>query len=180
MKRRSVLLQIGIVSVLVAVIIISATFNSIDASKNTTVPEYVSNMKLDNYTNGTQALAQMNQLHFTDIDMISAYIAEYSNKSNPYSEEKTGMIVWAGVSRSYDDASELLNRMVDRIDSSTTSAFESTKKLTFAGTEVYQVSGPGGDHYFYHSQKSPDTVIWLIIQNIGDTIALVEQALNLF
>lgn len=136
-------------------------------------------MKLGDFTEGAQALAQVNQLHGTTIDLKDAYIAVYSHDFNPYHNDKARVTVWVGTARSNDSAAGLLKRMVAGISNGGT-PFSKPKRLTVGGYEIYQVTGLGGDHFFYQSPNNGQRVIWLTVEEAGNTISIVEQALDEF
>ncbi|MBI2851347.1 MAG: hypothetical protein HYX80_10000 [Chloroflexi bacterium] len=137
-------------------------------------------MKLGSFIEGSQALAQVNQLHGTTIDLSSAYIAEYSHDFNPYHNDRARVTVWVGTARSNDAAAALLSRMVAGISTGNT-PFSKPERVTVAGLDIYQVTGSGGDHFFYQSRESPDRVVWLTIEEAGDAVSsIVEQAVDEF
>ena len=66
---------------------------------------------------------------------------------------------------------------------SSNSGFSNLKLLTVTQGyhihEVFQVEGPGGKHFFYHSRESRERIVWLSIES-GDTMSILEQAVKTF
>ncbi|HLB28142.1 MAG TPA: hypothetical protein VJK47_02905 [Dehalococcoidales bacterium] len=180
-KSRSSLLQLTIVGAILAAIALSFGLNVLSQGAPAGVPSKLADMKLNknSYVEGAQALARVNQLHGTAINLMSAYIAEYSHDFNPYHTDRARVTVWVGTAGSNDAATQLLNRMVSGIGNGN-EMFGNMQQLNLDGDAVYQVSGAGGDHFFYQSRKSPDRVIWLTIAEAGNTMSIVEQALDEF
>jgi hypothetical protein len=178
-RTRSGLLQLSIVIGILALVGGSFLFKVLSPQTPEDVPGQLGDMKLGSFVEGTQALAQVNQLHGTTIDLQEAYIAEYSHDFNPYHPDKARVTVWVGTSRNNNAAAALLNRMANGIAGGRGS-FTEMEKVSVSGIDVFQVKGPGGEHFFYQSKVSPDRVVWLIIQDSPNTTPLVEQAIDEF
>lgn len=135
------------------------------------VPEQLGTLQLVGSSAGPEAMAQVDRLHGTDIQLTSAYIVEYAHGNER-------LTVWVGEGASSDDAAGLIRRMVEAIAEGG-SGFGKLQKLPMAGQEVFQVDGPGGQHFFYQSSRADKQVIWLII-NGADALPILEQALQNF
>ncbi|MDP2729914.1 MAG: hypothetical protein Q8O55_05480 [Dehalococcoidales bacterium] len=156
------LLQLLIVAVLMTAIGISFGLNVLAPRNIEGVPEELGGMKLASFTDGEQALAQISQLHGTSIELVNAYIASYSHDFNPYHNDDSQVTVWAGKTGNKDEAVKLTERMSEAIKRGD-SPFSNLQQLTLDGHEVFQVTGPSGEHFFYVSPKT-DMVIWLTIK----------------
>lgn len=135
------------------------------------MPERLGTLQLIGVTEGSEAMAQVNRLHGTNIKLVSAYIAEYGHGNER-------VTVWVGRAESRDAATELTGRMVDAIEKGG-AGFNNLQRLTIAGHQVFQVDGPGGEHFFYSSREQPERVIWLIVEAV-DALPILEQALKNF
>lgn len=128
------------------------------------VPGILAGMKLRSVTEGEEAMARVNQLHGTGIELSDAFIAEYSYDFNAYQTNNDHVTVWVGEAESGEAAKQLTERMIRGIEKGT-SVFGKPELITTAGQEVYQVRGPGGEHFFYISKKNAKQVIWAIISS---------------
>lgn len=139
------------------------------------VPKQWGEMVLASSTGGSEALTQINKLHGTNIELVSAYIAEYAH-SSPYHNVRA--TVWVGKAENPAAAAELVKRMQEAIGKGGT-PFTNLQRLTLGGNEVFQVSGSGGEHFFYNSNKTEGQVVWLTIQ-APDAISIMEEAMDTF
>lgn len=132
------------------------------------LPERLGTLQLVGSSAGPEAMARVDRLHGTDIQLTGAYIVEYADGNERLS-------VWVGEGASSDDAAELIRRMAVAIDEGD-SGFGNLQKLTIVGHEVFQVNGPGGQHFFYQSARANKQVVWLII-DAADALPIVENTL---
>ncbi|MBI2305053.1 MAG: hypothetical protein HYU86_09970 [Chloroflexi bacterium] len=143
------------------------------------VPERLGTMELIRKVEGSEAMAQITKLHGVNIELETAYIADYA-------QGQDRVTAWVGRAESKDAALELLKRMSSGIERGG-SGFGNLQRLTVAGQEVFQAQGPDGKHFFYNPQKqSPygsweprDEVVWLTIE-ASDAMPIVEQAVKAF
>ena len=176
-KKRpgTILFQLLIVIAFLALIWFSFGQNVLAPQKQAAVPERLGTLELVSSNEGSEAIGQISKLHGTDITLVEAYIARYA-RSN---EEVT---VWVGRAENSDDAAELIKRMADGIASGN-SGFSNLKRLSitqgYHNYEVFQVDGPGGKHFFYHSREPRERVVWLSIE-ASDTMPILEQAIKTF
>lgn len=179
-KRRNVIFQISIVVILIAGIWFSFGNNVLaPLNKHAGIPEHLGEMKVATHTKGEEALAQVNQLHGSDIKLESAYIVEYSHAFDPYHGANTERAtVWVGKTNSAEAARDLSERMRQAIQKGG-SPFTDPQTIKVAGQSVFQVKGPGGEHFFYTSARDSTEVVWLII-NSPDTPSLLAEAVNSF
>jgi hypothetical protein len=139
-------------------------------------PERLGNLELIGTVRGAEAMAQINRLHALDIELADAFVAEYTH-SSPY-HGNSHATIWVGKAENAEAASRLTQRMVDSI-SEGGSAFNNLQRQTVADHEVFQVSGPGGEHFFYNSQKQREVVVWLTIE-ADDPLPILKEAVNTF
>jgi hypothetical protein len=171
MRRGPILLQLLAVAGFLAVVWFSFGQNVLAFREQLNVPERLGILQRVSSSDGPEAMARVDRLHGTDIQLTSAYIVEYV-----YGAERG--TVWVGEAASSDDAVELTRRMVEAIAEGG-SGFGNLQKLTIAGHEVFQVDGPGGQHFFYHSDRTREQVVWLII-DAADVLPILEQTLQNF
>ena len=139
-------------------------------------PEQLGNLELISTVRGAEAMAQINRLHGLDIDLADAFVAVYIH-SSPY-HGNSHATIWVGRAENAEAASRLTQRMVDSI-SEGDSAFNNLQRLPIAGHEVFRVDGPGGEHFFYNSQKRREAVVWLIIEADG-SLSILKEAVKIF
>ena len=120
-------------------------------------------MELISNIEGADATAQISRLHGTDIELVSSYIAEYV-----HSNERS--IIWVGSTESSEAGAELTRRMIQAIEKGGP-VFSNLQHLTIAGHEVFQVNGPGGEHFFYNSREAEEDIVWLTIES-ADALAI--------
>lgn len=175
-KRRGlILLQLFIVTALLAAVWFSFGQNVLAPQKQEGVPRQWGDLQLVDSVEGSQAIAQINKLHGTGIELVSAYIAEYAH-SSPYHNVR--VTVWVGSAESGDAAAELIGKMIEGIERGG-SGFSNLERLSIADHEVFRVDGPGGEHFFYLSGERGETVVWLSIE-AADTLPILEQAVKTF
>lgn len=135
------------------------------------MPERLGALELTGTIEGAEALAQVNRLHGTDIELVSAYIAEYA-----HDDER--VTAWVGKTESSSAGAELINKMIQAIEKGG-SGFSNLQRLTIADQEVFQVVGPGGEHFFYNSKEPKGQIVWLTIE-AADVLPILEQAIKTF
>lgn len=139
------------------------------------VPSKLGELKLVSSTEGAEALADVSQLHGLNIELVNAYIGSYAASGQR-------VTVWVGQAESDIAAAKLLDDMVASIGSDNP-AFANLRTLSIAEGyhthRVFQVDGPGGQHFFYISKLSADKITWLTVE-AGEALSILEQALNTF
>ena len=145
--------------------------NVLAPQKQLGVPERLGTLELIGSVEGSKALAQIQRLHGTDIELVSAYIVEYA-----HGNERSA--IWVGITESRDAAAGLTRRMIEGIEKGD-SGFNNLQRLTIAGHEVFRVDGPGGEHFFYISREQRERVVWLTVK-ATDVLPILEQALKNF
>lgn len=165
-----VLIQLAVIAAILAAIWVSFGQNVLKPAREG-IPQELGTLKLDSKIEGDEALRQVSQLHGVNVELVSAVIATYSHSAE-------SVKVWSGRAADAASATELVNRMVQAIQKGT-SPFTNMRQITVQGSNVYQLEGPGGDHFFYISPKAPERVIWLQVVSPGP-LALVEHALHTF
>ena len=176
-RNRFGLIQLFIVIGLLAIVGVSFGVNVLP-KKYAGVPEKLGDMKVGSVIEGPEAMAQVNRLHGTNIELVSALIVEYSHDFNPYHKNDEQVTVWVGKTKSDELALELVGRMFDGISNGGSSGFSNPQKLSVDGHEVFQIDGPGGTHFFYPA-ADPPRVVWLTIQS-RDASTLLQEALKNF
>ncbi len=142
------------------------------------MPERLGDLLLVGTLEGSDAMARVNQLHGTDIELVNAYIAEYARASNSNRNGDEWLTVWVGGTESTDAAADLMRRMTEGIERGG-SGFSNLQRLTISGHEVLRVAGPGGQHFFYISREQRESVVWLILE-AHDALPILEQAVQDF
>ncbi len=171
-KRRGlVLLQLFIVVGLLALVGFSFGQNVLAPREQLDVPERLGTLELTGTLGGSEAMAQITRLHGTNIEVMSAYIVKYA-----YGHER--VIVWIGRVESRDAAAALTRKMIDGIGKGG-SIFGNLQRLTIAGQEVFQVDGPGGEHFFYNSRGTDKQIVWLTVE-ADDALSTLKQVVNTF
>ena len=156
---------------LIAAVGLSFGLNVLAPRMQRDAPERLGNLELIGTIEGSEAMAQVNRLHGTDIELVSAYIAEYAQGN----ERGT---VWVGKAESKEDAAELNDRMI-RVIGKGSSGFSNLQRISIVNHEVFQIDGPGGQHFFFISRNTGKDVVWLIV-TANDILPIVEQALKNF
>ncbi len=145
--------------------------NVLSPQKQSSVPEQLQTLELVRTIEGGEAMGSISRLHGTEINLVSAYVAEYA-----YGNER--VTVWVGEAENSKDRAELTKRMIQAIEKGVPS-FSNLQQLTIAGHEVFQVNGPGGEHFFYNSRETEENVVWLTIE-AADTLPILKEALKTF
>lgn len=140
------------------------------------VPAAFVGMNRTSYTQGVQALTDINKLHDATISFSGGFSAVYTNTFPSLT-----VSVWVGVAANSTEAATLVKQMNDFIVKGGTS-FSNPQTVTVAGQTVYQVQGPGGTNYFYQSNIYPTNVVWLTIQapDAAQSNSLLQSALQTF
>lgn len=170
-RRGSLLVQLAIIAGLLGVVWFSFGQNVLAPSEQLGVPERLGALELIGSIDGPEALAQITELHGIDIELVSAYIADYA-----YGNERA--TVWVSVTESSAAGAELTRRMFLAIEDGG-SPFSNPRRLSIAVREVFQVDGPGGEHFFYNPVESGEDVVWLSVEAV-DALAIMEEALRIF
>ncbi len=175
-RRGLVLLQLFIVVGFLAAVWFSFGQNVLAPQRQMGMPEQLGDLQLVGSVEGSEALAQIRKLHGTDVELASAYIAEYAH-SSPY-HGKVKVTVWVGRAESRDAAAGLTRRMMEGLEKGG-SGFSNLQRLTIADHEVFQVDGAGGEHFFYTSREQRERVVWLTIE-AADALPILEQVVKAF
>jgi hypothetical protein len=167
-RRVPAFLQLGVVVFIVGAVIGSFSFNVLgtDQSDN---PDDLGTLQLVGKVQGEEALREIDQLHGLGIEMEDAYVVRYVRGN----EKGT---VWVGITSDRAAAADLTDRMRVAIEDGN-EAFGEVQAVTVAGQDIYSVKGPGGDHFFYQSQRSSNEVVW-IQTNAADVLAFVRDAVK--
>lgn len=167
----ALLLQLLLALALVLGIWFSFKASVLDRQGENAVPERLGALELVTFSEGPEALAEVNKLHGADIELVSAYIAQYAHQGEQAK-------VWVSRAESAEAAEELTARMVREIENGN-GVFANLVRISVSGQDVFQVQGPGGENFFYNSRKAGEMVVWLTIK-AADTLAVVEQAVKTF
>ena len=175
-SRWPLLMQlIIIIGVLLAIFFIFGQTVLEPRIQSSTAPPRLGEMRLVESIDGTEAIARVSQLHQLDIELVNAYIGSYSGSGL----EATA---WVGQAENAAAAAGLMSDMVEAIAGGSP-AFTGLRELDmtegYHTHRVFQVNGPGGQHFFYVSKLSPEKVVWLTV-SAGDAMNILEQALKTF
>ena len=171
-RRSSFRVQVLIVVGFLVLVWFSFGQNVLAPQKQAGVPERLGTLELVSIIEGSEALAQIEKLHGTDINLVEAQVATYARGSTER------ITVWVSRAESSDAAVELTRMMVEGINRGN-SVFSNLRRLTVSSHEVFQVDGPGGEHFFYNSREPRERVVWLAIE-AGDTRLILEQVIKTF
>ncbi|MBI4283066.1 MAG: hypothetical protein HY663_01190 [Chloroflexi bacterium] len=174
-RRRPILIQLFIVLILLALVWVSFGQNVLAPQTSSGIPKQLGDLLFVSIVEGSEALAQIRELHGTDIKLQSAYIAKYAH-SSPY--HKAQATVWVGEAESPDAAAELTRRMREAITKGG-SPFSNLRPVTVDSYEVFRIDGPGGAHFFYNSEKARERVVWLTVET-SDALPVLEETLKNF
>ena len=177
-RQRLVLLQLLIVVGFLSLVWFSFGQNVVAPRNQAMVPQRLGTLELTGTTEGSEAITQVGRLHGSDIELVSAYIAEYAHAPSPYHSGDQRLTVWVGRTESESAAAELTRRMAEGIEKGG-SGFSNLQQLTIAGSDVFRVDGPGGEHFFYSSGEQREEVVWLSVE-AADPLPILEQALENF
>lgn len=162
-RRRSTIVQIGIV---VAVLLAIAISWRAVQRPSLAVPKQLGTLKLVSSTSGPDAEAQINKLHGVQIVLHEAYIAQYAGSG-------ASVTAWVAEAASGAEAAGLLRQMADRIGDGN-AMFYNLQQQNIDGQQVYGVDSRDGKHYFYREDKK---VIWIQVV-ATDTLSLLRLALK--
>lgn len=168
-RRRLFLFQLIFVIGLLSLVWYGFGSNVLAPANQSIAPDYLGSLHLVSVIEGAEAMARINQLHGTTIDLVSAYIAEYAN-------DREHATIWVGEAESQEVAADLTRRMVEGIQKGNT-GFTNLRQLPVAGHEVWQVDGRDGKFFFYNSWKYNNRVVWLTIE-ATDAMPILELAIK--
>ncbi len=154
-RRGAAWWQIAVVAVITAAVVFSFGLNVIKPGGQPGLPERLGTLELVGAVEGEEAMARVDGLHGIGFELTSAYIAEYVHGKERGS-------VWVGSTGSSATAEALTERMRAAIEESG-SPFSNVRQTLVAGLPVYRVDGPGGDHFFYHSERRGKDIVWLTV-----------------
>ena len=124
-RRRLLLVQLLIVIGFMLLLWFSFGQNVMSPQKQEGVPEQLGRLELVSSIGGSNALSQINKLHGTNIDLVTAYIANYARGSER-------VTIWVGNAETSDNASELITIMVEGIDDGNPT-FSNLQRLNVVG-----------------------------------------------
>ena len=151
-------------------------FNVIGPRLQSDAPQRLGDMELTGVVRGAEAIAQVNRLHGLEVNLTDALIASYAHNS-PYHGDSRATI-WIGWAENPGSAATLTRRMVEGLEKEDT-PFSNLRSIKVGQSEVFQLDGPGGQHFFYQSSKKEDAVVWANIE-AGDALIVLEQTLEKF
>lgn len=169
-RQGRLLFQILIIAGFLAVLWFSFDQNVLKP-QNSAVPERWQMLELVSTVEGDEAMSGVNRLHGTEINLVSAYIANYAGGT----ERATA---WVGSVGNAQTAAEILRMMVEGIAKGG-AGFSNLRQMTIADHDVFRVDGPGGEHIFYISREQPDRIVWLTV-NAADVLPILETGIKIF
>jgi hypothetical protein len=109
---------------------------------------------------GAEAIADVNELHGTEIDVVDAWIGHYQQ----------GGTVWAATATDESKARELLDEMVFGIEGGGT-PFSGLTRQELQGMPLFRVQDARQVHFFYQTGAQ---VVWLAAPTGGEEGFLAE------
>ncbi|MDZ4246675.1 MAG: hypothetical protein U1D67_06125, partial [Dehalococcoidia bacterium] len=174
-RNRNLLFQLAFAAGILLLVWLSFGQTVLAPRKGNGMPQKFVGLKLMDVVEGAGAMAQIDRMHATGIELVTATIGTYELNNQK-------ITVWAGIAADSIAAEQLLSRMVEAISRGNPS-FSNLRKISvtqgYHSHEIFLVDGPGGKHAFYISKLSRDKVVWLAVEN-GDTQAVIEGALDVF
>ncbi len=146
-----------------AVSVASGLWSATADQKTSPAPTELAGYRLIGSVTGQEAIAQVNGLHGTDIDIVDAWIGQYQQDGT----------VWVARAGSEVKAEELLDDMVRRIDDGG-SPFWGLTRQEFQGMPLYSVRDASQVHFFYQIDTK---VVWLATPP-GDEDAFLAKAIR--
>jgi hypothetical protein len=148
------------------VLILAAIFLFRDASQpkqpHALLPPALSGIALTEQTLGPEAIAGVIELHGVDFPLSDAAIGVYGSQSQA--------TLWISVEPDTGTAAQLTDQMTEKINAGR-SPFTLPTISSFAGKQVYALTGLGQQHYYW---QAGELVIWLSVNSEIATQALQE------
>ncbi len=171
-KRRGLLLfQVLAAAGFLAMLWLSFGENVLTPQAGTAAPGKLLTLELVSIAEGEEALSRIDRLHGSEINLASAYIADYAGGGD-------GATVWVGRATDEETAAKLLEMMIGGIRRSG-AGFGNLREVDVRGQTVFQVDGPGGDHFFYIPAAEKKKVIWLTVSG-AEAGPLLAESLKVF
>ncbi len=112
------------------------------------IPSKLSTLSLTQVMTGTEALAEIAQLHGEGFGLLSGYMAHYG---------KDEALLWVGQAKDSTSAQKLLDEMAQKIGPDN-KMFTDLQPLDIGGRTLYTATGQGQQHFFYAVN---DKIVWL-------------------
>ncbi len=170
-RRGPAVVQIVVAVAIVAIVVTSFGLNLAGPGEQSGIPQSLGSLELIGTVEGPEATSRVDGLHGIGMELSDAYIVEYVRG-------KERGTVWVGETATSAAAAELVDRMVRAIEGGG-SGFGNVRGVPTAGEGVFQLDGPGGDHFFYQSRRTGREVIWLTV-SAADPLSILEAALDDF
>lgn len=169
-KKRSPLFSFQLFFVIGVMLVIWFSFgrNVLAPAQQKQIPDNLGKMELAGSVEGAEAMSRINQLHGSEINLESAFMANYGHRG----EQAT---VWVGKAGGNDAAGDLMSRMVGGIARGG-SGFSNLQEIMVGEQAVLKVDGPGGQHFFYQQSSK---VVWLTIES-DDVMSILKLAIKVF
>ncbi len=170
-RRKTAWWQFVVVIAIIAVVVFSFGLNVVSPGGRSDLPPRLGPLELVGAVEGEEAMDRVQGLRGVGIELASAYVVQYVHGSERGS-------VWVGRTDSSAVAAALAERMRAAIEDGG-SEFDNLRQTLVAGRLVYRVDGPGGDHFFYHSERYGKQVVWLTV-NALFPLDVLEETVNYY
>lgn len=120
---------------------------AVSSAAYSTIPGQLDGLQRGETMVGSQALADLEQLHVKGVGLSNGWIAHYGK----------GAVIYVGITRDNATASQLFQAMTSRIGAGN-QYFKNLQQLQFGGKQVYTVTGQGQRHYYYQQGRE---VVWI-------------------
>lgn len=163
--------QFAVIAAIIAAVGFSFGLNVVNPGGQLNLPERLGTLELVGAVESEEAISRLEDLHGIAVELVSAYVVEYVHGRERGS-------VWVGRADSSTTAEALTERMRAAIEDGG-SAFSNVRRTLVTGRPVYRVDGPGGDHFFYHSERYGRQVVWLTV-SVANPLDVLAEAVKYY
>ncbi|MDP2660759.1 MAG: hypothetical protein Q8R28_08520 [Dehalococcoidia bacterium] len=135
---------------------------AVSSAAYSSIPAQIAGLQRGATMTGSQAMADLEQLHGKDVGLSSGWIAHYGKDA----------VIYVGEAKDDAGASQLFQAMTSRIGAGN-QYFKNLQQLEISGKQVYTVTGQGQRHYYYQQGRE---VIWVAAPS-GQEEQFLQEAL---